>query len=158
MKRQLLLSVLVLVGWFSVAAQAEQPLVRLLIVDETKSFGESVQVNILAGLLQQSGLFDITARFVDVSSSLDLPLQEGALSERFDLVIVIPLKLGQIHTIWMFGRPYYQAHEPHVAQAAQVLRGLLEKVFSLQQTVVKGIEDGLFPALVAGVFLRYGWL
>ena len=158
MKPLLNIAALAVAVAFSVTAYAQENPVQVLIIDETKTFTESIQVNVLVGLLKQNSQLEVSARLVDVATGLDLPFHTGELNERFDLVVLIPLDLGASRTIWLFGRPFYETKEPSAAQAALLVRGLLERVFALQQAVVKGTQDDLFPALLAGFFLKNGWL
>ncbi len=150
----LVLALFALAPW----VQAQEAPVRVLVIDETKTFQESLQVNALVGLLKGNPAFAVTARLAEVASPLDLPLQGQSLETRFDLVVLVPLDLARGKTVWLFGRPYFEQKEPQVAQAAQALRGMLSQVFAPQGASVRGVGDDLFPAIVAGFFLKHGWL
>jgi len=157
MKRTFPVLLLALFALAPLAGAQETP-VRVLVIDETKTFQESLQVNALAGLLKGNPTFEVAAKLAEVASPLDLPLQHETLETTFDLVVLVPLDLGRGKTVWLFGRPYFEQKEPQVAQAAQALRGMLSQVFAPQGAAVRGVGDDLFPAIVAGYFLKHGWL
>jgi len=157
MKRLIPALLLALFALAPLAPAREAP-VRVLVIDETKTFQASLQVNALVGLLKQNPAFAVTAKLAEVDSALDLPLQHETLETTFDLVVLVPLEVSRSKTVWLFGRPHFEQREPQVAQAARALRGMLTRVFASQGAAVKGVGDDVFPAIVAGVFLDNGWL
>ena len=66
--------------------------VRVLVVDETKTFASTMRVAGLVGILKGMGPFAVSYRPVDVSSSLGDPLSgESPDGAPYDLIVIVPL-------------------------------------------------------------------
>ena len=87
-------------------SQDAPPLVRVLVVDETKTFASTMRVAGLVGGLRSVGLFDVGVTLAEVVGNYDDPLadrtpEEG--EEPFDLIVILPRGLddGSIGQIWV---------------------------------------------------------
>ena len=69
------------------------PTVRLLLIDETKTFTSTMKVAGTIGALRQMGLFDVSVRLSDVNNDYADPLEGIApepSQEPYDLVLILP--------------------------------------------------------------------
>ena len=74
-----------------VQAQQLQP-IKVLIIDETQTLLESLQVNVLVKLARQFPTLSVDAHFIEVESSFDNPLAKTDLQpKKYDLILIIPL-------------------------------------------------------------------
>ena len=89
----LYLIVALLLGWTLIAVGQElPPAIRILLVDETKTFTSTMKVAGTIGALRQMGLFDVSVRLADVETDFEDPLF-GAAPEQdqdpFDLILIL---------------------------------------------------------------------
>lgn len=86
--------------------QGQEPF-HLLIVDETQTFSSSIRLQVLASLLNRTGLFELTAKFVRVENSFDDPLQGEEPDRRYDVILIIPKGIddGTVRQLWVVTRP-----------------------------------------------------
>lgn len=143
----------VLPGW-------AQP-IDVLVVDETETLVESLAVNLIVGLLQQEPtLFgQIDTVFATVASAYDLPLRENPSGHCYQLVIVAPKNVLQLHKIWIATAPFPQNYAA-VQAALTFLRALgaeLSQRFNVEIKLVDVNEDG-FVGILASFFQRLGLL
>lgn len=144
------------------AASSSGPL-RLLLVDETKTFSSTMRVGALAGVLKRSGLVEVTPLLVEVGSSYDDPLvgKEGDLAGPYDVVVVIPRGIddGTADWIWVLANtprgtsPDY----PRFLEGIQTLCMVVERVFEGLAHAIDGRQD-LFPAFLAALYVQEGIL
>jgi hypothetical protein len=131
---------------------------RLLIVDETQTFGSSIRLQVLASLLNRTGLFELTAKFVQVESSFDDPLQGEEPDRRYDAILIIPKGVddGTVRQLWVVTRAWTELPEA-LRSAIGQLKAMANEVFQGTATAVDVTED-LIPAYFATLFTREGWL
>lgn len=136
----LILVTLLLVSLVSTASSDAS----LLIVDQTVSLMESMQVEILARALLGSGLFSIKA----VTEIPDAPHPAGS----FDFVVVIP---PSRQWVWVCAPGLPEALPVQSQQALSVLEGAIEDVFMGARQAANPSED-LFSLLLSAYFLSTG--
>jgi len=136
---------------------------RLLLVDETKTFSSTMRVGALAGVLKRSGLVEVTPLLVEVGSSYDDPLvgKEGDLAGPYDVVVVIPRGIddGTADWIWILANTP-RGSSPDSARfvaGIDTLSMVIERVFSGVARAVDVRED-LFPAFLAALYVQEGIL
>ncbi len=153
-----------LLGGVTAVAQSARvsrptPAVRLLIVDETKTFTSSMRVGITANIVRKMGLFAISADMVDVSSSYVDPLAgKTPPAQPYDIVIIFPRGLdnGSVHQIWVITRDL-AALPPQAQAAVTLLETVINKVFAGVGTATD-VNADLFPGLFSALYVREGWL
>lgn len=138
--------------------QAEAEKFALLIVDETKTFSSSIRVQVLASLLKKTGQFELFAKFVEVSSSFDDPLQGLEPDRRYDLILIIPRGIDDntVRQLWVVSRPFPEISEG-LRRAIGLLKQLAGRVFTGAAEAVD-VTDDLIPGYFATIFIREGWL
>jgi len=156
------LAILALGGLIAVAQQEEAaPPVRLLVVDETKTFLSTMRVGAFVGVLKGTGIFSVDVRFADVTSSWDDPLAgltpEPDL-EPYDIVLVIPLGIDDATVDWvMVVTDGLAALPPSVLGGLGLIGQVVDGVFEGNVRTI-GIYDHLLVALLHGVYLAEGWM
>ncbi len=141
-------------------AQQSQPQIkaRLLLVDETKTFASTMRVGALAGVLNKTGMVDLSVKMIDVDSSYADPLAGLEVSEQpYDLVLIIPRGIddGSISQIWLVSE-YYETSTPQYALLAGLSR-IVDQVFQGLASATDVSED-LWPAWYAALYREEGWL
>ncbi len=158
------------VGWTCVlviatalAASSQPPAepIRVLVVDETKTFNSTMRVAGLVGALRSVGMFDVGVALADVTSSYDDPLadrrpEEGG--ELYDLILVLPRGLddGSIRQIWIVSAGF-DALSPGVAAGLGIVAGILDQVFAGIGEATDVSED-LWPCFLWAVYSMKGWI
>jgi hypothetical protein len=156
-----LLVALCLLGGVSTAQQVAFPAVRLLVVDETKTFLSTMRVGGLVGALKGTGMFDVAVRFADVESGWSDPLAgqwPDEDLERFDLLLVIPLGIddGSDDWTWILSDGLVSLSPP-VLEGIAVVRELVSVVFEGRVSVI-GVYDDLLLGLVYESYAAKGWM
>ncbi len=153
--------VLVVAAALVASAQPEVAPIRVLVVDETKTFDSTMRVAGLVGTLRSVGLFDVGVALADVTSSYDDPLagrepDEGG--ELYDLIVVLPRGLddGSIRQIWIVSAGLDDL-SPSVAAGLGVVADVLEQVFAGIGEAIDVSED-LWPCLLWAVYSANGWI
>jgi len=135
--------------------------VRLLVVDETKTFLSTMRVGALVGALRGFGLFEVDVRLADVTSSWDDPLSDAAMgvdSEPYDIILIIPIGLddGAVDWVWIVsdGPTCLSAA---VLGGAQLIEQIVGAVF---EGVVRpvGVYDDLMPSFLFAEYVLEGWI
>jgi hypothetical protein len=133
--------------------------VRLLLVDETKTFISTMRVGALAGALKGSRLFEVSVRLVDVESSYEDPLA-GASSDQapFDIILILPRGLDDrsVSQIWVVSGGLDEL-APSVRAGLAGASQVLDQVFQGIGEAIDVSED-LWPGLLAALYLQEGWL
>jgi len=131
---------------------------RLLIVDETQTFGSTIRLQVLARLVNKTGWFELTAKFVRVESSFDDPLRGEEPDRRYDVILILPKGIddGTVRQLWVVTRPWIELPES-LRAAVEQLKALADGVFQGAATAVD-VTDDLIPAYFAALFLKEGWL
>lgn len=135
--------------------------VRLLLVDETKTFLSTMRVGALAGALKKMGLFDVSVKLVDVLSSYDDPLKTEQLDSGqapFDVILVLPRGLddGSVSQIWL-ATAGLESLAPTVCAGVEAVSYIVDQVFQGLAEAIDVSED-LWPGLLAALYLHEGWL
>ena len=154
-----LLALLVLASVQALAQQSQpQMKLRLLLVDETKTFSSTMRVGALAGVLNKTGMVDLSVKMIDVDSSYVDPLDGLETPEQpYDLVLIIPKGIddGSIDQIWLVSE-YYESSTPQYALLTG-LSGIVDQVFQGLASATDVSED-LWPAGYAALYQEEGWL
>jgi len=132
---------------FGFGEEASQEKVNLLIIDETRTFEESMRVEITARLILQTGLFKL-------SSMLAVPQGLNPKEEKYDLILMIP---GRIKQVWIITSDIPARLPERLQEAVEALRKVATQVFNPGREVVDVSQD-LAPAIYGALFLNYGWL
>ena len=158
----IVLALLTLLMLASVQAFAQQSMpqmkLRLLLVDETKTFASTMRVGALAGVLKNTGMVDLSVKMVDVDSSYADPLAGLEVSEQpYDLVLIIPKGIddASISQIWLVSE-YYSSLTPQYALLVG-LSEIVDQVFQGLATATDVSED-LWPAAYGALYHEQGWL
>ena len=135
--------------------------VRLLLVDETKTFASTMRVGALAGALKKMGLFDVSVKLVDVSSSYDDPLKTEQLDSGqapFDVILVLPRGLddGSVSQIWL-ATTGLESLAPTVRAGVDAASHIVDQVFQGLGEAIDVSED-LWPGLLAALYQKKGLL
>jgi hypothetical protein len=160
----LALAALVLIGCWALGvssparAQEGGPPFKLLIVDETRTFANSMRVEVLARALKRTGLFALSARIVEVESSFADPLQGLEPDRRYDLILILPRGLDDrtVRQIWLVTRPFPEIPQ-ELRGAVAMVKPITNKIFTGIAEAVDVTEDAI-PGIFATIFIREGWL
>jgi hypothetical protein len=150
---------LLLLGWSGALAAQDFPEgVRVLLVDETKTFASTMRVAGLVKGLRLVGPFDVEVVLADVASSYDDPLSGKAASEPYDVILVLPRGLddGSVRQIWIVTAGLDDL-PAGVAGALDVLSGIIDQVFAGIGEAIDVSED-LWPGLLWSVYATEGWI
>lgn len=158
------------VGWMCVLvvmtalvafAQSEGEPVRVLVVDETKTFASTMRVAGLVGALRLVGLFDVGVALADVTSSYDDPLTDRSPevgAEPYDLIVILPRGLddGSMSRIWTVSAGM-SSLSPMVTTSLDLLTGIVDQVFAGIGEAIDVSED-LWPCLLWATYSLKGWI
>jgi len=153
--------VLVVAAALVASAQPEVAPIRVLVVDETKTFASTMRVAGLVGALRSVGMFNVGVALADVASSYDDPLagrepEEG--EELYDLIVVLPRGLddGSVRQIWIVSAGLDEL-ESSVAAGLSIVADVLEQVFAgIGETT--DVSEDLWPCLLWAVYSTNGWI
>ena len=142
-------------------SQEAPPLVRVLVVDETKTFASTMRVAGLVGALRSVGLFDVGVALADVASSYDDPLVDRIPEEGenpHDLIVILPRGLddGSMRQIWVVSAGL-SSLSPIVTASLEVLTGIVDQVFGGAGEAIDVSED-LWPCLLWATYSMKGWI
>ena len=151
-----------LLGWNALTfGQEIPPAVRVLLIDETKTFTSTMKVAGTIGALRQMGLFDVSVRLADVDTDYSDPL-EGITPEPdqspFDLVLILPRGLDtKIDvSIWLVSDGF-NALSPFVRGAVDLISTVVDQVFAGSGQTIDVSED-LWPGFLWGAYISKGWI
>ena len=154
------LSLVLAIGLALVAtAQESRAGVRLLVVDETKTFLSTMRVAGLVGALRQAGMFDVSVALGDVASSYDNPLAgRVADADPYDIILIVPRGLddGSIASIWVVSGGL-DLLAPSLRAGIDVASAIIDQVFAGIGVSVDVYED-LFPAFLWALYSMEGWI
>lgn len=142
-------------------AQEAPPSVRLLLIDETKTFTSTMKVAGTIGALRQFGLFDVSVRLGDEESDYEDPLL-GALPEPghepFDLILILPRGLDTKTNvgIWLVSE-WIDYLSPAVRGAIDVVSTVVDQVFAGSGQTIDVSED-LWPNFFWSAYASKGWM
>ena len=133
--------------------------VRLLLVDETKTFTSTMRVGALAEALKGFPLFEVSVRLVDVESSYEDPLG-GALPDQapFDIILILPRGLDDrsVTQIWLVTSGLDELAPP-VRAGLTAVSQVLDQVFQGIGEAIDVTED-LWPGLLSALYQKKGLL
>jgi len=164
-KRQmgLALGLLALLMSTAAFAQSDTPgeQVRLLVVDQTKTFLSTMRIGGLVGALKGTGLYAVDVTFADAASDWDDPLAGQALAEGadpYDVVLIIPRGIddGSADWVWILSQPASMA-PPEVAMGLGVLGEVLGLVFEGAMDPMNSADD-LYLAFLHSLYISEGWM
>ncbi len=151
-----------LLGWTLIAVGQELPPgIRILLVDETKTFTSTMKVAGTIGALRQMGLFDVSVRLADVETDYDDPLA-GAVPEPgqdpFDLILILPRGLDTKTnvSIWLVSNGL-DLLSPFVRGAVDLVSNVVDQVFAGSGQTIDVSED-LWPGFLWAVYVSKGWM
>ncbi len=155
--------VIALVGPVALGVGSEEamPPVRLLVVDETKTFASTMLVAGLVGALRAAEMFVVDVELVEVASSFDDPLAGSALEEGtapYDVIVIVPRGLddGTVRQIWIVSDGFASL-PPFLQEAVAVASGIVDTVFAGFGEATDVTED-LWPALLWAGYAATGWI
>jgi hypothetical protein len=151
-----------LLGW-SLAALGQElpPTIRLLLIDETKTFTSTMKVAGTIGALRQMGLFEVSVKLASAGSDYADPL-EGAVPDPeqnpYDLILILPRGLDTKSnvSIWLVS-DWLGALSPFVRGAVELVSTVVDQVFAGSGQTIDGSED-LWPDLLWVVYAKKGWV
>ena len=124
-----------LLGWTVLAAGQElSPTIRVLLIDETKTFTSTMKVAGTIGALRQMGLFEVSVQLADVETDYDDPLV-GTTPEPdqdpFDLILILPrgLDTKMNVSIWLVSDGL-NSLSPFVRNAVNLISNVVDQVFA----------------------------
>lgn len=157
MLKRVTLVILIAVG-LSLGAISAQSKVNLLLVDETQTLQASLLVQVFAKALQDTGLFDLEAKFVTVQSSYDDPLGVNTAAKKYELILIVPkgIEDGSLPQLWMITRAVHEVR-PEVIAALQIIRHRVSQDSGGQLKALSIMEDAAL-GIFASTFESNGWL
>jgi len=151
-----------LLGWTLVAAGQElPPTVRLLLIDETKTFTSTMKVAGTIGALRQMGLFEVSVRLADVDTDYADPLAGIAPAPGqgpFDLILILPRGLDTKSgvSIWLVSNGF-NLLSPFVRGAVDLISTVVDQVFAGSGQTIDVSED-LWPGFLWAAHVSKGWI
>ena len=150
-----------LLGWTVLAAGQElPPSIRILLIDETKTFTSTMKVAGTIGALRQMGLFEVSVRLSDVDDDYADPLA-GIAPEQgqdpFDLILILPrgLDTKTNASIWLVS-DWVGSLSPFVRGAIDLISNVVDQVFVGSGQTIDVSED-LWPDFLWAVYVNKGW-
>jgi len=140
----LILGVVAVLAVFGVAA----PSVKVLIIDQTQGFMESMQVGVLARILRTSG--DLEVEITGTTEIPDGPLPQGP----FQLAIIVP---AQAKWVWVCTPGFPQNLTPQLQMVLGILDKAVEQVFRGERRALDPADD-LYALGWSSYFLKIGVL
>lgn len=151
-----------LLGWSTVLLGQElPPSIRVLLIDETKTFTSTMKVAGTIGALRQMGLFDVSVRLAEANTDYADPLagiapEEG--QEPFDLILILPRGLDTKTdvSIWLvsnglnFLSPFHRG-------AVELISNVVDQVFTGSGQTIDVSED-LWPGFLWAAYVSKGWI
>ena len=151
-----------LLGWaLIVVGQELPPTIRILVIDETKTFTSTMKVAGTIGALRQMGLFDVSVRLADVETDYDDPLA-GAVPEPdqdpFDLILILPRGLDTKTnvSIWLVSNGL-DSLSPFIRGAVDLVSNVVDQVFAGSGQTIDVSED-LWPGFLWAAYVLKGWM
>ncbi len=158
----LCLIAVLLLGWSSVLLGQEMPpSIRVLLIDETKTFTSTMKVAGTIGALRQMGLFDVSVRLAAADTDYADPLAgiaPEAGQEPFDLILILPRGLDtKTHvSIWLVSDGL--DHLPSFTRGAvELISNVVDQVFAGSGQTTDVSED-LWPGFLWAAYVSKGWI
>jgi hypothetical protein len=143
------------------SAQPAVEEVRVLVVDETKTFTSTMRVAGLVGALRSVGMFEVGVALADVTTDYDDPLlgrMPAEDEEPYDMIVILPRGLddGTIDQIWVVSAGVHSL-SPIAAAGLGMLSTVVDQVFGEIAEAIDVTED-LWPGLLWAVYETKGWI
>lgn len=151
-----------LLGWSALTfGQELPPTVRLLLIDETKTFTSTMKVAGTIGALRQMGLFEVSVRLAEGFDDYADPLvgmTPEADQEPYDLVLILPRGLDTQSnvSIWLVS-DWLTLLSPFVRGAIDLVSNVVDQVFAGSGQTIDVSED-LWPDFLWAVYAKKGWV
>jgi hypothetical protein len=151
-----------LISWGSLAfAQETPPTIRILLIDETKTFTSTMKVAGTIGALRQMGLFDVSVRLADVENDYSDPLAgitPEPDQEPFDLILILPRGLDTKTNvnIWLVSDGL-NVLSPFTRGAIDLASNVIDQVFAGSGQTIDVSED-LWPGFLQAAYVLKGWM
>ncbi len=151
-----------LLGWTVVAAGQEvSPTIRILVIDETKTFTSTMKVAGTIGALRQMGLFDVSVRLADVDTDYDDPLSGAAPEpgqDPFNLILILPRGLDTKTNvnIWLVSNGL-DSLSSFIRGAVDLVSNVVDQVFAGSGQTIDVSED-LWPGFLWAAYVSKGWM
>jgi len=135
--------------------------IRILVVDETKTFTSTMKVGGIVGALRKMGLFEVSVQLADVKTDYDDPLA-GTTPEPdqapFDLILILPRGLDtKVNvSIWLVSDGF-DSLSPFVRNAVDVISNVVDRVFAGSGQTMDVSED-LWPGFLWASYVSKGWI
>jgi len=135
--------------------------IRLLVVDETKTFLSTMRVGGLVGALKAAGLFHVDVHFADVDAEWDDPLAgedpEPGL-EPYDVILVIPQGIDDASVEWLWLLSDGPANlPPPIRGGIDLIEQMVSLVFEGNVRTL-GVYDDLLIGCLYGLYVMEGWM
>ena len=151
-----------LLGWSALTfGQEVPPAIRVLLVDETKTFTSTMKVAGTIGALRQMGLFDVSVRLAEVETDYSDPLAGIAPEpdqEPFDLILILPrgLDTRASVSIWLVSDGF-NGLSPFARGAVELVSNIVDQVFAGSGQTIDVSED-LWPGFLQATYVMKGWM
>ena len=140
-------------------ARTDAPIVRLLLIDETKTIASTMRIVALVKGLRGVGGVEVDVRLADVASAYDDPLADvDPEGEPYDIVLIIPRGIddGSVDFIWLVSL-WLDGLAPHVRAGAEVVTGFVDQIFDGVATTLD-VYDDLFAGFLWALYEKKGWV
>jgi len=158
--KRTVIAVVILLMAAGAAAVAAQGGVRVLVIDETKTFASTMRVAALVGGLKAAGPFEVSYRVADVGSIWDDPLAGIPPSDDppYDLIVVVSRGIddGTSDWVWILSNGL-SSLPPPVCSGIGMIGILVDRVFGGEVRTLKVYDDFILPFLSA-LYVNEGWL
>ena len=151
-----------LLGWNTLAfGQELPPTIRVLLIDETKTFTSTMKVAGTIGALRQMGLFDVSVRLADVDTDYADPLAGIAPEsdqEPFDFILILPRGLDTKTgvSIWLVSDGF-NVLSSFARGAVNLVSTVVDQVFAGSGQTIDVSED-LWPGFLQAAYVLKGWM
>jgi len=151
-----------LLGWSALAVGQELPsTIRVLLIDETKTFTSTMKVAGTIGALRQMGLFDVSVRLANVDTDYADPLAGIAPEsdqEPFDFILILPRGLDTKTgvSIWLVSDGF-NVLSSFARGAVDLVSTVVDQVFAGSGQTIDVSED-LWPGFLQAAYVLKGWM
>lgn len=140
-------------------ARADAPIVRLLLVDETKTMASTMRIVALVKGLRGVGGIEVDVRLSDVASAYEDPLDGIVLEgEPYDLILIVPRGVddGSVDFIWLVSA-WLDGLAPHVRAGAELVAHFVDQIFGGTAPALD-VYDDLFAGCLWVLYEKRGWM
>lgn len=156
-----LIGAMLLVWLIPAMGQDMPPVIRLFLIDETKTFTSTMKVAGTIGALRQMGLFEVSVRLAEGFDDYADPLAGTAPQadqKPYDLVLILPRGLDTQSnvSIWLVS-DWLTALSPFVRGAIDLVSNVVDQVFAGSGQTIDVSED-LWPNFLWAEYVKKGWV